>query len=167
MRYFTIQEARRLAKSATTSRAPQKVLKEESDQYRSSQTYDVFLSHAFSDAELVLGAKKILENEGFRVYVDWIEDPMSVKEPWDSAWKTNCRTRIKGCHGVIVLVTKNTIQAEGARWEIKCAIEERIPVMPMYASNNDKGCRLPPELEGMRIYDWSWPNLKNFVGNLG
>lgn len=22
---------------------------------------------------------------------------MSVKQPWDSAWKTNCRTKIKGC----------------------------------------------------------------------
>ena len=25
---------------------------------------------------------------------------MSVKQPWDSAWKTNCRTKIKGCDGV-------------------------------------------------------------------
>ncbi len=24
---------------------------------------------------------------------------MSVKKPWDSAWKTNCRTKIKGCVG--------------------------------------------------------------------
>ncbi len=24
---------------------------------------------------------------------------MSVKEPWSSSWKTNCRTRIKGCDG--------------------------------------------------------------------
>src|SRR5271166_6314027 len=22
---------------------------------------------------------------------------MSVKEPWESAWKSNCRTKIKGC----------------------------------------------------------------------
>ena len=38
---------------------------------------------------------------------------MSVKEPWDSQWKTNWRTKIKGCDGVIVLVSKNLKNAEG------------------------------------------------------
>ena len=33
---------------------------------------------------------------------------MSVKQPWDNAWKTNCRTKIKGCDGIIALVSKNT-----------------------------------------------------------
>ena len=33
---------------------------------------------------------------------------MSVKDPWDSQWKTNCRTKIKGCDGMIALVSKNT-----------------------------------------------------------
>lgn len=33
---------------------------------------------------------------------------MSVKEPFDEKWKTNCRTRIKGCDGFIALVSKNT-----------------------------------------------------------
>lgn len=28
---------------------------------------------------------------------------MSVKNPWDSAWKTSCRTKIKGCDGMIAL----------------------------------------------------------------
>lgn len=31
---------------------------------------------------------------------------MSVKQPWDSMWKTNCRTRIKGCDGMISIITK-------------------------------------------------------------
>jgi hypothetical protein len=48
---------------------------------------------------------------------------MSVKEPWSDSWKTRCRTKIKGCDGVVVLITKNLKQADGARWEIKCAKE--------------------------------------------
>jgi len=91
---------------------------------------------------------------------------MSVKEPWDNAWKTKCRERIKGCHGVIALVTKNTIKGEGAHWEIKCAQEEKVPVMAMYASNDDKGCNLPVELKSTRIHDWSWPNIEKFVSGL-
>lgn len=91
---------------------------------------------------------------------------MSVKKPWDSAWKTQCRQRIKGCHGLIVLVSKNTAKADGANWEIKCAREEGVPVMAIYASNDDRGCRLPAELQGKRIHNWSWPNIRNFVNTL-
>jgi hypothetical protein len=54
---------------------------------------------------------------------------MSVKEPWDSSWKTRCRQRITGCDGFIALLSKNVKNADGARWEIKCAIEEGVPVL--------------------------------------
>ena len=48
----------------------------------------------------------------------------SVKEPWDAKWKTNCRSRIKGCDGVIALISKNTAKADGQLWEIQCAYEK-------------------------------------------
>ena len=50
---------------------------------------------------------------------------MSVKDPWDSSWKTRCRQRIKTCDGFIALLSRNVKKADGARWEIKCAIDER------------------------------------------
>ena len=46
---------------------------------------------------------------------------MSVKEPWSSSWKTQCRTRIRSCSGFIVLITKNLKNADGALCEIECA----------------------------------------------
>ncbi len=51
---------------------------------------------------------------------------MSAKEPWDEKWKTNCRSRVKGCDGVIALISKNTVNADGELWEIKCADEEAV-----------------------------------------
>jgi len=44
---------------------------------------------------------------------------MSVNEPFDEKGKTQCRIRIKGCDGVIALVSKNTARADGAIWEVK------------------------------------------------
>ena len=44
---------------------------------------------------------------------------MSVKEPWDEKWKTNCRTRIKGRDGVIGLISKNTPKAESIKFRAK------------------------------------------------
>ena len=90
---------------------------------------------------------------------------MSVKNPWDSSWKTRCRERIKGCEGVIAFVSNNTFNAGGARWEIKCAYEERVPVLPLYI--HDHGASwVPSELSGKRIYHWTWDNVKNFINRL-
>lgn len=90
---------------------------------------------------------------------------MSVKEPWSDSWKTRCRTKIKGCDGVVVLITKNLKQADGARWEINCAKEEGIPVIGVYigeANANDA----PAELNGIKKINWTWPGIASFVNGL-
>ena len=89
---------------------------------------------------------------------------MSAKEPWDEKWKTNCRTRVKGCDGVIALVSKNTAKADGELWEIKCADEEGIPTMLMWI--NGERPTLPASLSGRRVNVWSWDNLQTFVDKL-
>ena len=90
---------------------------------------------------------------------------MSVKSPWDSAWKTQCRERIRKCHGVVAFISNNTYNADGARWEIKCAYEEGVPVYPVFI--HDSGAsRIPPELSGRRIHHWTWPNITSFLKSL-
>ncbi len=89
---------------------------------------------------------------------------MSAKEPWDEKWKTNCRTRIRGCDGVIALISKNTPKADGQLWEIQCAYDENKPVMLIWV-NNDRPA-LPALLRDKRINVWSWENIKNFIGRL-
>lgn len=90
---------------------------------------------------------------------------MSVKNPWDNSWKTQCRTRIKGCHGLIVLISKNTMKAEGARWEIQCAQEEGIPVLGVHIYSTNKGA-VPPELQGCRVIEWNWDGIAAFINSL-
>jgi len=91
---------------------------------------------------------------------------MSAKEPWDDKWKTNCRARIKGCDGFIALVSKNTAKAPGALWEIKCAKEEKIPIRGIYTNSDDKPATLPAELNGVRVVNWTWDNIKSFLDSL-
>jgi len=91
---------------------------------------------------------------------------MSVKKEWDQTeWKKRCRTKIKKCDGVIALISKNTCKASGARWEIKCAREERVKIIGMYINKNDKGA-IPPELKGKKVILWSWNNLEKFINDL-
>lgn len=122
----------------------------------------IFISFAIEDKfardNLVFQAKQ--QDQTPFDFVD-----MSVKEPWDSKWKTNCREKIKGCDGLIAFVSDNILNADGARWEINCAYEEDIPVLPLYV--HDSGAkRVPSELTGKRIFSWTWKAVKDFIDSL-
>jgi hypothetical protein len=89
---------------------------------------------------------------------------MSVKEPWDGSWKTKCRQRINGCGGLIALLSRNVGNADGARWEIKCALEEGVPVLGVHIHQDDD-CR-PAEIQGKRVIRWSWDGIGNWINKL-
>ena len=93
---------------------------------------------------------------------------MSVKEPWDEKWKTNCRTKIKGCDGMIALVSKKTANADGALWEVKCGKEElgTSRIRGIYADSDNKPANLPAEFAGIRVVEWTWANIKSFLDSL-
>ena len=91
---------------------------------------------------------------------------MSVKEPWDDKWKTRCRTRIKGCDGVIAMVSKNTATADGQRWEIWCSKDEDKLVRGIYPTTDDRPKTLPKELDGVRVVGWTWSNIQSFLDSL-
>jgi hypothetical protein len=91
---------------------------------------------------------------------------MSVKEPWDDNWKTRCRTKVKGCDGAIAMVSKNTAKADGALWEIKCAKDESVPIRGVYTTQDNRPATLPIELQGVRVLNWTWDNIKNFIESL-
>ena len=91
---------------------------------------------------------------------------MSVKEPWDEKWKTQCRTRIKGCDGTIALVSTNTKNAAGQIWEVKTSKEEGVPVRGTYTTTDNRPTSLPAEFNGVRVVDWTWANIKAFLDSL-
>jgi hypothetical protein len=122
----------------------------------------VFISFAAEDSkyrDFLVGQAR--NNDSPFEFVD-----MSVKEPWSDNWKTRCRVRIKGCDGFIALITKRTPQADGQLWEIACGKEEKVPMRGMYVSDNERPSQLPKELEGVRIINWTWDNIKNFIDSL-
>ena len=91
---------------------------------------------------------------------------MSVKKPWDESWKTQCRSRIKGCDGTIALVSKNTKNADGQLWEINTSRQEGVPIRGVYTTEDDRPSSLPYQLNGIRVVAWTWPNIKSFLDSL-
>lgn len=88
---------------------------------------------------------------------------MSVKHPWtQNEWRKKCRTKIRRCHCMIVLLSWHTKNASGVKWEVKCAREAKIPIRLMYVKKNEKP-PVPDELRGLKTMEWSWDNLSDFL----
>lgn len=122
-----------------------------------NQVFIAFASEDVRQRDLLKGQAKNV-NSGFD-YVD-----MSVKQPYDSAWKTRTKERIKRSHGVIVLLSKSSQKADGQRWEVECALGLRKPVLGIYAYNHDRS--VPTYFPRNRVRDWTRPNLRAFINSL-
>lgn len=121
----------------------------------------VFISFAVEDKF----ARDHLVHQAEQERVPFSFDDYSVKEPFDSMWKTRCRERIKKCDGVVALISKRTRLADGAKWEMQCAVDEGIPIIGVHIHKDDKG-QIPTELEGKRVIEWTWDGIKNFIDRL-
>jgi hypothetical protein len=120
----------------------------------------IFIAFAIEDVrsrDFLVGQAKN-DNSPF-VFVD-----MSVKQPWESDWESRCRSRIRGCDGVIALISKYTPSATGQLFEIRTTEEEHIPIMLMYSSSDRP--TLPYPLGTKLINVWSWDNIKTFLSRL-
>ena len=122
----------------------------------------IFISFAIEDIDyrkhLVAQAKN--ERSPF-YFID-----MSVKKAWEQhEWQEMCRKKIKRCDGMIVLLSKNTWKSSGSRWEIKCAVEEKIPVLGMHIFKKDKGA-IPPELPTNKVIEWTWDNIEKELNKM-
>ena len=117
----------------------------------------VFVAFAIEDERMrdLLKGQSLHPKSTFE-YID-----LSVKEAYESGWKEKVRTRIKGCHGVIALVSKSSASSEGQMWEIACAKEEKKPILGIRAYSDDKST-----IAGITVKDWSTDNLTNFIDSL-
>src|SRR2546430_11845039 len=76
MPFLRISEALAAGQSARAyiSKSASQILAEDARRFSPVNRYDIFLSHAYRDGDVILGVKKLIEALGLSVYVDWIDD---------------------------------------------------------------------------------------------
>jgi hypothetical protein len=84
----------------------------------SSKTSDIFLSHSSSDAELVAGLKLEIEDLGFSVYVDWIDDPKLSRSHVTKETALVLQARMKQCKSLIYAFSENASNSKWMPWEL-------------------------------------------------
>src|SRR5438270_1000981 len=69
-------------------------------------SFNIFLSHAIADAEIVLGARSILQRLGYSVYVDWIVDTEMDRSRVTPETATKLKKRMRQCESLLYLATE-------------------------------------------------------------
>lgn len=117
----------------------------------------VFIAFSMKDEKQrdLLKGQSLNTDSSFE-YVD-----MSVKEAYKTEWKNRVRTRIRRSDGVIILVSENSLDSSGQKWEIECAKEEGKKILGIWAYKSDR-----TNIVGVNTKPWSWDNIANFIDGL-
>jgi hypothetical protein len=102
--------------------------------------YDIFLSHSFRDAEIILGVKSIRERSGNSVYVDWIEDAERDRSAVTAATADRLRSRMKQSSSLVYAYSASSTESKWMPWELGYFDGHRngeaIAIMPLVAAPN-------------------------------
>ncbi|MER8962735.1 MULTISPECIES: hypothetical protein [unclassified Mesorhizobium] len=119
MSTFTESRIRQRAqRKVGISRTAKAVLKEEVATAKTKTSFDIFLSHSTSDAEIILGVKGVLEDYGKTVYVDWLEDPQLDRANVTAANAEVIRMRMRQCKSLVYVHTANSGSSKWMPWEL-------------------------------------------------
>ncbi|MCG6118713.1 MAG: toll-Interleukin receptor [Aquimonas sp.] len=117
----------------------ERLVVEAMESYSSEKSYDIFLSHSFRDAELILGIKCILEDLGYSVYVDWIDDLQLDRTKVTPATADKLRRRMGSSKSLFYVTTGNAVSSKWMPWECGYfdGLNEKVAIVPVVESSQD------------------------------
>ena len=117
----------------------EKLIIKSANDFRSYKTYDIFLSHSVRDAELILGIKSILEDLGYDVYVDWIDDQQLDRSSVSKETAEKLKERMKASKSLFFVTTENSDNSKWMPWECGYfdGVKEKVAIVPVKKSSFD------------------------------
>jgi hypothetical protein len=137
MSLLTTASVRQRAKRvASTSFSAGRILAEKMEKQASAQTFDIFLSHAFDDKELILGVALVLEDLGHTVYLDWRDDPTMDRRNVNATTAETLRYRMNQSRCLFYATTENSSSSKWMPWELgyKDGESSRCAILPIQAT---------------------------------
>lgn len=95
-----------------------KQLTEAAATFSYAETYDVFLSHSYSDARIVKEIRDMLIDKDYSVYVDWLEDDHLDRGKVTNHTATVLRNRMNKCSSLIYLTSVSAQKSVWMPWEL-------------------------------------------------
>lgn len=110
-------------------------LQEQSRNFQNRTSYDIFLSHSFKDAPVILMLALLLEQQGTTVYVDWLDDPNLDRTNVTAENAKIIRERMKTCKSLLYAISSNSVQSSWVQWELGLGDGQKngkVAIVPIY-----------------------------------
>lgn len=115
-------------------------LNEQVTKQASISSFDIFLSHSFEDKEIILGVTLLLEDMGFKVYLDWRDDAGLSRSQVSKETARILRRRMRESRCLLYATTSNSSNSKWMPWELgyKDGLDSRCAILPVIESNQNK-----------------------------
>lgn len=139
MKFFTKEQLINKSSSAISKsyikKSASTILNEQA-QFADQKTFDIFLSHSFLDADVILGLKHMIEELGFTVYVDWIEDRQLDRSTVTQKTADTLRKRMKNCRCLFFATSENSPDSKWMPWELGYfdGVKGKVAIIPILDS---------------------------------
>lgn len=121
MRFYTFDEINNFAlkaRSKSTYYSFDNILNESLQEQKKRNSFDVFLSHSSKDKQLILGVKQLIEDSGYTVYIDWVDDPQLDRANVNLQTADVLRTRMKQSKFLVYVDSNNATTSKWMPWEL-------------------------------------------------
>ena len=120
MRFFTFNEMKAYAESEASrfNISMESYFNESLKQQNLKNNFDIFLSHSSKDKTLILGIKKFIEESGYTVYIDWVDDPQLDRAHVNVTTADVLRTRMKQSKFLVYVDSDNAKSSKWMPWEL-------------------------------------------------
>ena len=83
-----------------------------------TDSFDIFLSHAFEDAIIIKALRDELASHGYTVYVDWIEDPQLSRKDVSKTTAAALRLRMNQSKSLLFATSNASKKSTWMPWEL-------------------------------------------------
>ncbi|ACM21063.1 hypothetical protein Geob_2713 [Geotalea daltonii FRC-32] len=105
--------------------------------------FDMFLSHTIRDAEIILGMKELFAEMGYKVYIDWIDDPQLDRRSVNRNTADKIRSRMQQCNSLFFVTTQSSLDSKWMPWECGYfdGIKSKVAIVPVVQYSSDEKYR--------------------------
>jgi hypothetical protein len=117
MAYLTRSQAIQASRAAAPSRLVESELRKSASTPQNAD-FDIFLSHAYEDAEVIHGVYVRLQREGLSVYLDWLADPQADRSRVTPETARLLRTRMNHSRFLLYASSHASSSSKWMPWEL-------------------------------------------------
>lgn len=104
-----------------------------------TKEYDIFLSHSYADREIIPHLKQVLEDMGYKVYVDWIDDKLLSRDSITKETAKILQLRMTQSKSLFYATSDNSKKSKWMPWELGYfdgIKNKRVAILPIKNTNN-------------------------------